>query len=76
MNEMNPANRKSRLLSTVILPALICAAIAVVFELIADCRLIRIEDNYTWAILSGAYGAPDWRVLEMNPLLAQLLALL
>lgn len=76
MNEMNSTNRKPRLLSTVILPVLICAAIAVVFELIADCRLIRIEDNYTWAILSGAYGAPDWRVLEMNPLLAQLLALL
>lgn len=76
MNEMNSVNRKPRLLSTVILPVLICAAIAVVFELIADCRLIRIEDNYTWAILSGAYGAPDWRVLEMNPLLAQLLALL
>ena len=76
MNEMNSTNRKPRLLSTVILPVLLCAAIAIVFELIADCRLIRIEDNYTWAILSGAYGAPDWRVLEMNPLLAQLLALL
>ena len=76
MSETNASARKKRLCLSAILPVFLCAVTAVVFELIADCRLIRIEDAYTWNILSGAYGTPDWRVLEMNPLLSQLLALL
>ena len=77
MNETIPTGQKRRgIFAVVLLPLAICAIITVVFQLFADCRLIRIEDAYTWRILSGAYGTPDWRVLEMNPLLSQLLALL
>ncbi len=76
MSETNASVKKKRVWMSVVLPVLVCAAVAVIFEWIADCRLIRIEDAYTWNILSGAYGTPDWRVLEMNPLLSQLLSLL
>jgi hypothetical protein len=57
-----------------ILPLLLAALVVAATLLLSGSTLLRIEDGYTGRILAGASGAPDWRVREMNPLLALALA--
>ncbi|MDR0928500.1 MAG: hypothetical protein LBM74_02175 [Oscillospiraceae bacterium] len=52
------------------LPLLLAAVVVAGTLLLAGSTLYRIEDVYTSRILAGAAGEPDWRVREMNPLLA------
>lgn len=60
----------------VILPIVVAVALVIATLLISGSGLIRIEDVTANRIIAGTYGTPDWRVQEMNPLLAQLLSLL
>lgn len=60
----------------ILVPLIVAAVLVVGTVLFAGSSLIRIEDVTVNRILAGTYGAPDWRVQEMNPLLAQMLTLL
>ncbi len=60
----------------VILPLLLAAALVIATVIVSGSTLLRIEDVTAGRILAGAYGTPDWRVQEINPLLAQILTLL
>lgn len=73
---MNESSARPTAFTRVILPICIAAALVIATLLISGSALIRIEDVYTNRILAGTYGTPDWRVQEMNPLLAQVLTLL
>lgn len=59
-----------------VFPLLVAILLVVGTVLISGSSLIRIEDVVLNRIVAGTYGTPDWRVQEMNPLLAQLLTLL
>ena len=60
----------------IVLPLALVAVVLVATILVSGTALIRIEDITINRILAGTYGTPDWRVQEMNPLLAQFLTLL
>ena len=74
MHEARPVQRNW--LRQAVFPLLIAAVLVVGALLVCGSSLIRIEDVYINRILAGTYGVPDWRVQEMNPLLAQFLTLL
>ena len=74
MHEARPVQRNW--LRQVVFPLLIAVVLVVGALLVCGSSLIRIEDVYINRILAGTYGVPDWRVQEMNPLLAQFLTLL
>ena len=73
---MNEQRTYPQLLRRVLLPLLIAGSLIVATVLFSGSALIRIEDVYVNRIVAGTYGSPDWRVQEMNPLLAQILSLL
>lgn len=74
MHEARPVQRNW--LRQAVFPLLIAVVLVVGALLVCGSSLIRIEDVYINRILAGTYGVPDWRVQEMNPLLAQFLTLL
>ncbi|MCL1965514.1 MAG: hypothetical protein FWF69_10745 [Firmicutes bacterium] len=59
----------------VVLSLLIIGAVLAATVLVSGSALITVEDITVNRVLAGTYGTPDWRVREMNPLLAQLLTL-
>ena len=73
---MNEQRTYPQLIRRVLLPLLIAGFLIAATVLLSGSALIRIEDVYVNRIVAGTYGAPDWRVQEMNPMLAQLLSLL
>lgn len=73
---MNEAKKTTDFLRRAALPAILAIVVVVATVLLSGSALIRIEDVTVGRILAGTYGTPDWRVQEMNPLLAQCLALL
>lgn len=73
---MNESRTLTSSLRRVTIPLIVVAVLVVSTILISGSALIRIEDVTLNRILAGTYGTPDWRVQEMNPLLAQFLTLL
>lgn len=73
---MNETRSLSSYLRRIALPLLVALVLVLGTILISGSSLVRIEDVVLNRIVAGTYGTPDWRVQEMNPLLAQLLTLL
>ncbi len=73
---MSESRSFTSIMRRVCIPLIIALALVIATVIISGSALIRIEDVHVNRILAGTYGTPDWRVQEMNPLLAQLLALL
>lgn len=73
---MNEERTLSSTMRRFAIPLLVAVVLVIGTVLISGSNLIRIEDITVNRILAGAYGTPDWRVQEMNPLLAQPLTLL
>ena len=61
-------------LRKIVFPVAVMAVLAAATVILCGSRLYQIEDVYTNRILAGTYGSPDWRVLGLNALLAQILA--
>lgn len=72
---MNEPRTYSALFRRTLFPLLISGILILATILISTSALIRIEDVYINRIIAGTYGSPDWRVQEMNPILAQILSL-
>ncbi len=73
---MNETRSLSSLVRRAVIPLLIAAALVIATLVISGSTLLRIEDMQVNRVLAGAYGSPDWRVQELNPLLSQILMLL
>lgn len=73
---MNETRTTSSFARRILIPLVVAVVLVVGTVLIAGSTLIRIEDVTLNRIVAGTFGTPDWRVLEMNPLLSQLLTLL
>lgn len=73
---MNESRTQQSSVLRIVVPIIVALVLVVGTVLIAGSSLNRIEDITLNRIVAGTYGTPDWRVLEMNPLLSQLLTLL
>ncbi len=72
---MNESRSFAATMKRVGLPLIIALALVIATVILPGSALIRLEDVHVNRILAGTYDTPDWRVQEMNPLLAQVLTL-